>query len=173
MTGSPDVSAASSELPAELAEIVADFQALGERDRLTLLLDFSRDLPPLPDHVAARAEEMEPVAECQSPLFLLVEVDDDTTVHLFFQAPAEAPTTRGFASILHAGLDGLSAAQVLAVPNDVPGRLGLATAVSPLRLNGMAGMLTRIKRQVRAKTEAEVGAETEVSTEAEAGVGPA
>jgi cysteine desulfuration protein SufE len=72
-------------------------------------------------------------------------------VRLHFDAPAEAPTTRGFASILHAGLDGLPAADVLAVPDDVPQRLGLAAAVSPLRLSGMAGMLFRIKRQVRAK----------------------
>ena len=34
-------------------------------------------------------------------------------MHLFFAAPPEAPTTRGFASILHGGLDGLPAADVL------------------------------------------------------------
>ena len=32
----------------------------------------------------------------------------DAVVHLFFSAPAEAPTTRGFAGILHEGLDGLT-----------------------------------------------------------------
>ena len=72
-------------------------------------------------------------------------------VRLHFDAPAQAPTTRGFASILHRGLDGLTAHQVMAVPDDVPRRLGLAKAVSPLRLTGMAGMLARIKRQVRVK----------------------
>ena len=50
---------------------------------------------------------------------------DDASVHLFFQAPAEAPTTRGFAGILHEGLDGLTAAEVLAVPDDAPYRFGL------------------------------------------------
>jgi cysteine desulfuration protein SufE len=88
-------------------------------------------------------------------VFLFVEVDGqspEAKVALFFDAPAEAPTTRGFAGILQEGLDGLSAAEVLAVPNDVPNRLGLTQAVSPLRLNGMAGMLFRIKRQVRDKS---------------------
>jgi cysteine desulfuration protein SufE len=33
-------------------------------------------------------------------------------------------------------------------------RLGLAEAVSPLRLRGMVGMLSRIKRQVALKAEA-------------------
>ncbi len=140
------------DLPAQLAQVVDDFQALSQSDRLQLLLDFSRDLPELPPRLNDRREEMEPVEECQSPLFLLVEVDDDTVVHLFFDAPAEAPTTRGFASVLHEGLDGLTAAQLLAVPDDVPHRLGITTAVSPLRLNGMAGMLRRIKRQVAAKS---------------------
>ncbi len=49
---------------------------------------------------------MEPVPECQSPLFLHVDASDTEHVRLFFSAPAEAPTTRGFASILAAGLDG-------------------------------------------------------------------
>lgn len=149
---------ATDDLPAQLAEVVEDFQALGQSDRLQLLLDFSRDLPKLPDRLAARREEMEPVEECQSPLFLLVEVDDGI-VHLFFDAPAEAPTTRGFASVLREGLDGLTPAELLAVPDDVPLRLGITGAVSPLRLNGMAGMLRRIKRQVAQKAAAGAGAE--------------
>ncbi|WP_338101175.1 SufE family protein [Serinicoccus marinus] len=99
---------------------------------------------------------MERVDECQSPLFLAVEVEDDAerTVRLFFDAPAEAPTTRGFAGILHEGLDGLGAQQVLDVPDDAPYRFGLAEAVSPLRMRGMVGMLGRIKRQVRLRSEA-------------------
>jgi cysteine desulfuration protein SufE len=142
-------------LPQALAGIVEDFQAMTERERLQLLLDFSRNLPALPERLASHRELLEPVLECQSPVFLFVEVADggsEGKVSLFFDAPAEAPTTRGFAGILQEGLDGLSAAEVLAVPDDVPNRLGLTQAVSPLRLSGMAGMLARIKRQVRAKS---------------------
>jgi cysteine desulfuration protein SufE len=147
MTGS------SPDLPDQLADIVEDFTALGEKDRLQLLLEFSRGLPALPERLVGAADAMEPVPECQSPIFLRVEVHGDT-VRLFFSAPAEAPTTRGFAGILHEGLDGLTPTQVLAVPDDVPQRLGLDRAVSPLRLRGMAGMLGRIKRQVREKSAA-------------------
>ena len=70
-------------------------------------------------------------------------------MHLFFSAPPEAPTTRGFAGIMCTGLDGEPAADVLAVPDDFYTALGLAQAVSPLRLRGMAAMLARIKNQVR------------------------
>jgi len=134
-----------------LQEIVDDFNAVSGRDRLQLLLEYSQELPALPDRYAEDPALLEPVPECQTPLFLAVEVDPDATVHLFFQAPAEAPTTRGFASILHAGLDGLAADEVLATPAEFSGQLGLADLVSPLRLRGMAAMLARIKRQVRDK----------------------
>ena len=136
----------------QLAELVDEFAEVGPRDRLQLLLELSQELPALPDRYADAAESMEQVPECQSPLFLAVEVEPDGAdrrVHLFFSAPPEAPTTRGFASILRTGLDGEPAAEVLAVPDDFYVALGLAQAVSPLRLRGMAAMLARIKNRVR------------------------
>jgi cysteine desulfuration protein SufE len=141
------VSAAA--LHPRLQEIADDFNAVPDRDRLQLLLEFSRDLPALPERYAEHRDLLEPVPECQTPLFLAVEVGSDSAVHLFFEAPAEAPTTRGFAAILHAGLDGLEADEVLATPAEFSSRLGLQELVSPLRLRGMAAMLARIKRQIR------------------------
>ena len=143
-------------LPAPLAELVDDFADVGPKERLQLLLELSQELPAPPERYAGHLETMERVDECQSPLFLAVEVADDDarTVSLYFDAPAEAPTTRGFAGILHEGLHGLPAAEVLAVPDDAPYRFGLAEAVSPLRMRGMVGMLARIKRQVRLRGEA-------------------
>jgi len=141
-------------LPPALDELVDDFASVPARDRLQLLLELSDELPPLPDRYAGHAEAMEQVHECQSPLFLAVELDDERRVHVFFDAPPESPTTRGFAGILHTGLDGLPAEEVLAVPDDAPFRFGLAEAVSPLRLRGMVAMLSRVKRQVRARLAA-------------------
>jgi cysteine desulfuration protein SufE len=137
-----------------LAEIVEDFNALPGQQRLQLLLEFSDDLPALPERYAGHRDLLEQVPECQSPLFLAVEVAPDDTVHLFFDAPPEAPTTRGFAGILQAGLDGLGADEVLATPSEFTSQLGLTDLVSPLRLGGMAAMLARIKRQVRDRRSA-------------------
>jgi cysteine desulfuration protein SufE len=142
-------------LPAPLAELVEEFAGVGPRDRLQLLLELSQELPALPQRYADAAASMEQVHECQSPLFLAVEVEPegDRRVHLFFSAPPEAPTTRGFASILRTGLDGEPAADVLAVPDHFYVALGLGQAVSPLRLRGMTAMLSRIKHRVRAATD--------------------
>ncbi|WP_139416984.1 SufE family protein [Agromyces laixinhei] len=144
----------STTLPARLAETRDDFLALGVRDRLQLLLEFSNELPELPERYADHPDLFERVEECQSPVFIFVEVDEAQRVHLHATAPAESPTTRGFASILVQGLDGLSADDVLDVPADYPQSLGLNEAVSPLRVRGMTGMLGRIKRQVRERVAA-------------------
>jgi cysteine desulfuration protein SufE len=143
-------------LPPALEEIAEDFSVASSPEKLQLLLEFSDELPALPERYVGHDELLERVDECQSPLFLVVEVaeDEDRSVHLFFHAPAESPTTRGFAGILHEGLDGLPAAEVLAVPDDAPYRFGLGEAVSPLRLRGMVAMLSRIKRQVRIRIAA-------------------
>lgn len=141
----------SPALPEQLAAIQDDFLGLELKTRLQLLLEFSNELPDLPARYADHPDLLERVVECQSPVFIFVEVDADTTVHMYATAPKEAPTTRGFASILAQGLSGLSAEQVLAVPDDYPNTIGLTEAVSPLRIRGMTGMLARVKRQIRDK----------------------
>ncbi|HEY6801772.1 MAG TPA: SufE family protein [Agromyces sp.] len=135
-------------LPAALTETREDFLALEVRDRLQLLLEFSNDLPELPERYAEHPDLLERVVECQSPVYIFVEVEDGA-VHLYATAPAESPTTRGFASILAQGLDGLTVDEVFAIPDDYPQSLGLAEAVSPLRVRGMTAMLARVKRQLR------------------------
>jgi cysteine desulfuration protein SufE len=135
-------------IPAPLAEVVSDFQDVQGQDKLKLLLEFADELPDLPPDLEEAA--MEPVPECQSPLFMHVDAADRGDVRLFFRAPAEAPTTRGFASILAVGLDHQPADDILAVPDDFYTDLGLAALISPLRLRGMSAMLARIKWRLRA-----------------------
>jgi cysteine desulfuration protein SufE len=139
-----------SELPDTLAEIRDGFLETPEADRLLLLLEYSDELPEVSAEVANHPEMYERVAECQSPVYIYVEVNDDV-VTMHATAPPEAPTTRGFASILVQGITGLTADEVLAIPDDYPQSIGLTRAVSPLRIGGMTGMLMRAKNQVRQK----------------------
>ena len=139
-------------LPDSLARIRDEFLELPETDRLQLLLEYSYELAAVPAEYEGHPEMYERVVECQSPVFIVVDVDADGTVAMHATAPPEAPTTRGFASILAQGLTGLTAAEVLAVPGDFPQTLGLTRVVSPLRISGMTGMLLRAQRQVRAKS---------------------
>ncbi|ROR97687.1 cysteine desulfuration protein SufE [Salana multivorans] len=149
------------DLPPTLAAIREDFLALSVADRLQLLLEFAGGLPPMPERLANRPELLEPVPECQSPIAFVTELETDETddgaavrVRFYASAPPGAPTSRGFAGILAEGIDGLSVEQVEAVPGDYPLTLGLAEAVSPLRLRGMTALLARTKRQVAERAAA-------------------
>ncbi len=138
------------ELPDRLATVVATFRSAPPSLALELLLEYARSVPPLPPALRDQPDRLERVDECQTPFFLATDVDAEGRVRLHFDAPEESPTTRGFAGILYAGLDGATVDEVLAVPPDVADALGLARAISPLRLRGMSAILARLQRQVRA-----------------------
>jgi cysteine desulfuration protein SufE len=133
-------------LPPKLNQIV-ELMASSPKDvKIEALLDYSRRIPPLPDHVERGS--LEQVHECQTPFFLLAEIDDTGAVHMYFEAPPESPTVRGFAGILLSGLEGESTDAILSVPDDFFYAMGLEEVVTPQRLNGMRAILARIKRQV-------------------------
>ena len=143
---------AASPLPPPLQAVVDTFRSAPASVRPQLLLEFGRRVPPLPDALREDRSQLEQVHECMTPFFLASEVAEDRSVRLFFDAPEEAPTTRGFAGILHEGLSGQPLDRVIAVPDDFYDALGLAEVISPLRLRGMAAILARLKRQLRASS---------------------
>ena len=132
-------------------EIVEAFQEVPQNVKLELLLEYSEALPALPERYQDHPELLERVEECQSPVYLFVEVDADATVHIFLTAPDEAPTTKGFASLLQLALDQEKAKTVLSFDETFVDALGITDLVSPLRIRGLQGMLMRIKRQVKEK----------------------
>ena len=138
--------------PPKLQRIVELFAGAPKDLRLEALLEYSRKLPPLPPHLEGKQGAMEQVEECQTPFFLSTEVGDDGRVAVWFDCPPQAPTTRGFAGILAEGLNGATAEEVLAVPNDFYSQMGLDEAISTLRLRGMGAILGHLKRQVREQT---------------------
>ena len=140
--------------PAKLQRIVDLFAGAPKDLRLEALLEYSRKVPPLPPDLEGHREAMEQVVECQTPFFLATDVDEDQRVHVWFDCPPQAPTTRGFAGVLAEGLNGATVDEVLDVPDDFYTRMGLAEAISSLRLRGMGAILHRLKRQLREKVGA-------------------
>lgn len=136
-------------LPDTLSTVVDRFRRAPKDLRVQALLQYAKKVPPLPEEFLEDRSQLEQVQECQTPFFLATRVDGDGAVHLFFDAPAESPTVRGFAGILREGLEGAPWRDVLAVPQDFYAGMGLGEVVSPLRLRGMGAILNRLKRQVR------------------------
>jgi cysteine desulfuration protein SufE len=132
-------------------EIVDAFNEVPVSSKLELLLEYANSLPPLPERYADHPELLERVEECQSPVYLFVEVENGKA-NIFLTAPAEAPTTRGFASVLQLALDGQNLDAINTFSDQFIQDLKLSDLVSPLRIRGMHGMLTRIKRQVQEKS---------------------
>lgn len=140
-------------LPARFAALAGDFMALTPADRVVMLVELGDELPELPDHLRAHPEMLERVTECQSPLSVLAVLEPSgagAVIRLHVDAAPHAPVTRGFAGVLHTTLDGAPASEVLALPGDVAGALGLDGVVSPLRLRGFTALLARVQRQVAA-----------------------
>ena len=135
-------------LPSKLLEILEDFQQAEQNEKLELLLEYAKDLPELPPHWRGRTAEMEQVTECQTPFFITSEVRDGK-VTFYYDVPMEAPTTRGYASILAHGLNGSSPEMVLSIPPNFYAWVGLNSVISPQRLRGVEAVLSRMKRQMK------------------------
>lgn len=136
-------------LPSRLQTIVDVFASSPKEFRLEALVDYSKRLPDLPPRYANDPELLEQVVECQTPFFLATEIDEAGKVHMYFSAPAESPTVRGYAGLLLDGLEGSTAQEILDIPDDFYVGMGLEEVVTPLRLRGMGAILARLKRQVK------------------------
>jgi cysteine desulfuration protein SufE len=131
-----------------LETLIPRFKAADRTTRLETLLDYSRKLPPLPARYEAdKARGDARVHECQTPVFLWVEVENGQ-VHIHADVPRESPTVRGFISLLARSLDGLPPEQVAAIPDDLLDQLGLSETLGMTRTQGLSAILHRIKRSV-------------------------
>lgn len=138
---------------ARLDTLIPRFKAADRATRLETLLDYSRKLPPLPERLEAEKREDHRVHECQTPVYLWVEVDQGQ-VHIHADVPRESPTVRGFISLLAKSLDGALPEDVARVPDDLLDQLGLSEALGMTRTQGLTAILFRIKRSVAAASAA-------------------
>ena len=132
-----------------LDSIIRRFQQADRETRLETLLDYAKKLPPLPArHEEARAAGLNRVHECQTPVFLWVESGEspDDVVEIHADVSRESPTVRGFVSLLIQGLQGMTRAEVAALPGDLLDQLRLAETIGMSRTQGLSAIVTRIRR---------------------------
>jgi len=134
-------------MPNTLDSIIAELADADRQERIELLIDFAKNLPPLPDRLAEFKDAAHRVEECQSPVFLFVELEgEQVTIHA--DAPIEAPTVRGFVAILVEGLNGARVEDVLKVRDSLIEQIGLPEILGMLRVRGLTGVLRRLKAEV-------------------------
>lgn len=134
-------------MPAALDAIIAELSESDRQERIDLLIEYAKNLPPLPARLAALKDASHRVEECQSPVYLFAELAGDRAA-LYADAPIEAPTVRGFVSLLLEGLNGATVEEVLEVPSNLVDLCGLREVLGMLRVRGLTGVLQRVKREV-------------------------
>jgi cysteine desulfuration protein SufE len=113
------------------------------------LLDYAKKLPPLPERYhAERDAGMHKVPECQTPVFMWVEVDEPHGTQIHVDVAEEAPTVQGLLSIIVNGCNGEPAEKVKALPSDLINELGLGEKIRMQRHVGLTGIIGRIKNEV-------------------------
>lgn len=136
-------------LPSHLQEIVDDFRQCVGEEKLEYLLDLAEQLPPLPVWLEGKRDQMDQVHECLSPVFVFAEKQPNGTFLFHFDIPPEAPTVRGFASMLQQGINGATLAEIEAIPNEFYLQMGLQTVLTGQRLNGVTAVLSHMKALAR------------------------
>ena len=133
-----------------LETLIPRFKSADRQTRLETLLDYSNKLPPLPQRFEAeKALGHNRVDECQTTVYLWVEVNDGR-VHIHADVPREAPTVRGFVSLLARTLEGQTPDTVAQLPLDLLDQLGLSETLGMTRTQGLTAILHRIKSSVAA-----------------------
>lgn len=143
-----------------LIEIVEGFQSVEIATRLELLLDFSKQLPALDErHAAERDAGLHRVPECMSPVYLWIEplANEVGRLRLILNVGEEAPTIKGFLSIIQQSYDGESAAVVSEIPLDLVNRLGLGSVIRMNRTYGITAIITRIRNAAGALADSKQG----------------
>jgi cysteine desulfuration protein SufE len=93
------------------------------------------------------------VHECQTPVFIWAEVVDGR-VRLAADVAPEAPTVKGFVSILVEAFSGAEVDKVLSIEPNLVQRLGLAEALGMMRMRGLQAIFFFIKKQILTGLEA-------------------
>lgn len=126
---------------AALAELADEFELLGDwEERYRHVIDLGRELQPLS---AEERTDANKVRGCASQVWLVTEPQEH---RLEFRGDSDAHIVRGLIAILLRLYSGRSPEQILSF--DAKGalaELGLSSALSTQRSNGLNAMLARIK----------------------------
>jgi|DewCreStandDraft_1066081.scaffolds.fasta_scaffold07994_2 cysteine desulfuration protein SufE len=114
------------------------------------LVQYSRKLAPLPEHLRTLPREPFAVHECQTPVALYPEVVDGRLV-FWADVPASAPSIRALLAVLFEAFNGCPPEEIEGIPSDFVRRLmdRLGLGAREAGLNAIVERLRRAARQAR------------------------
>ena len=131
-----------SAIDAELAELAAEFELLGDwEERYRYVIDLGKDLSPLTE---AERSDANKVRGCASQVWLVSEPQADGTIR--FRGDSDAHIVRGLIAIVLRLFSGRRREEIVAFDAEAAfATLGLKGALSQQRSNGLASMVARIR----------------------------
>ena len=127
---------------AALDEIVAKLKGSSDpKRRYEYVLWLAKKLPPAPAELQCESNR---VKGCVSQVFVQPQLDEGL---LQWQGDADAQITKGLLALLITGLNGLSAAEVVAVDPSFMAETGLQASLTPSRANGFLNILRHMQAQ--------------------------
>jgi len=130
---------------AALDEIVAKLKGSSDpKRRYEYVLWLAKKLPPAPAELQCESNR---VKGCVSQVFVQPQLNEGL---LQWQGDADAQITKGLLALLITGLNGLSAAEVVAVDPSFMAETGLQASLTPSRANGFLNILRHMQAQAAA-----------------------
>ncbi len=132
-----------------IEEIIGQFQEADYQETLSMLLDYSESLPPLPvEYRDARDAGYNRVPECETPVFIFVDIKDGK-VRIYADVPRESPTVRGFVSLLVDAFSGVPPEELESAPENLIHSLSLDRKLGTRRMFGLSAVYNRIRSAVK------------------------
>ena len=128
----------------ELDKMVKRLQSTTDpRRRYEYVLWLGKKLPPLPEKSFSDSIK---VKGCVSTVYVLGEIVNGK---LKWKGYSDALITKGLLSLLIAGLENLTAEEVLAIDDNFIKETGLSATLTPSRSNGFLNILLNMKSQAK------------------------
>jgi cysteine desulfuration protein SufE len=122
-------------------EIIEEFKEIEDwRDRYRAVIEYGRDLPKFPEE---KKSDNYLIRECQNRAWVLGYEKDG---YVYYLIESEAQIVRGLAAILIKIYSGSPPDEILNTPATFVSELGLGENLTRNRVNGLAGMVTRVKQ---------------------------
>lgn len=128
------------ELAAKQKQMVEDLAVIDDpQERLAVVVDRARNRPPLPESERTEAHR---IKGCVSLAWVSAELRDG---RCHFRCDADSPLVRGLIVLLCDLYSGATPAEIVATEPVLFDQLGLASNLSPTRLNGLGSVRAAIR----------------------------
>lgn len=145
---------ASPRIPARLEELLSALQSLGDRElQLQLLIETAERFKEVPANIAQRPFAKEHlVPGCESEAYIWAQALPDKTFKFYFAVEnPQGISAKAFAAILDETLSGLTASEILAVPQEIVFQI-FGRDLSMGKGQGLMGMVRMVQTLVASRT---------------------